>query len=164
MLQQSHRSDPYPYTWEIPAAITAAVVLVLILGLQLGRSMANLCTGHGWVWPTGRRVFTSLPGILHGDAGAGLASGDWASPAQLTLWLVIVELLILTGLITAGLWGMRRWGPHRMKGMASADQAETVLGLTRLRKVRGIIRPDLYPTRRALSAPRGGHDGYHPTA
>jgi hypothetical protein len=51
-----------------------------------------------------------------------------------------------------------------MKGMASAEQAETTLGLTRLRKVRRIIRPDLYAPDHTPTQQHGGHDGYHPTA
>lgn len=165
MLQQGRRSDPYPYTWEIPAGITVGVLIAVTFGLQVGRALANLAAGRGWTWPAGRNLFTSLGGILHGDAGAGLATpGGWASPTQLILWLVIVELLIVTGLVAAAVWGMRRWGPHRMKGMASAEQAEAVLGVTRLRKVRHIIRPDLYAASRNLTAPEGGHDGYNPTA
>lgn len=77
---------------------------------------------------------------------------------------MIVELLIAAALVAAITWGMRRWGPQRMKGMASAEQAETTLGLTRLRKVRRIIRPDLYAPDHTPTQQHGGHDGYHPTA
>lgn len=164
MLQQGRRSDPYPYTWEIPVGLAAAVVLLGLVGLQLGRSLANLTAGRGWTWPPGRNLFTSLGGILHGDPGAGLAgTGPWASPTVFVVCLVIVELLVLAGVIAALVWGMRRWGPQRMKGMASAEQAETVLGLTRLRKVRAILRPDLYAVCRGTQTRNpGGHDGYHP--
>jgi hypothetical protein len=31
-----------------------------------------------------------------------------------------------------------------MRGMATAAEAEKILGVTRLRKVAGIVRPDLY--------------------
>ena len=41
-----------------------------------------------------------------------------------------------------------RWGPARMKGMASRGEAERLLGVTRLRKVRAVVRPDLYGKRR----------------
>jgi len=44
------------------------------------------------------------------------------------------------------LWAARRWGPGRMKGMASPGEAEQVLGLTRLRRNAPLIRPDLYPS------------------
>ena len=164
MLQQGRRSDPYPHTWEIPVGIAAGTVVALILGVQLGRGVANWTSGHGWTWPAGRNLFSSLVGILHGDAGAGLSpSGGWASPAALTVWLIVVELLILAALAAGIGWGMRRWGPQRMKGMASATDAEQTLGLTRLRKVRTIIRPDLYAPGRTPTHQPGGHDGHHPT-
>ena len=165
MLQQGRRSDPYPHTWEIPVGIAAATVLLAVLGVQVGRGLANWSAGRGWTWPTGKSLFSSLPGVLAGNAGAGLtSSGEWASPTLLTVWLVIVELLIAAALVAAITWGMRRWGPQRMKGMASAEQAETTLGLTRLRKVRRIIRPDLYGPDHTPTQQHGGYDGYHPTA
>ena len=37
-----------------------------------------------------------------------------------------------------------RWGPGRLRGMASRGEAERLLGVTRLRKVRSVVRPDLY--------------------
>ena len=42
------------------------------------------------------------------------------------------------------MWAYQRWGPGRMRGMATAAEAEKLLGVTRLRKVAGILRPDLY--------------------
>jgi hypothetical protein len=40
------------------------------------------------------------------------------------------------------------WGPARMKGMASSVEAVRLLGITRLRKNRAVVRPDLYGKRR----------------
>ena len=40
-MQRSRRNDPYPFTWEIPAAIIAGVLLVLVLGVHIGRAAAN---------------------------------------------------------------------------------------------------------------------------
>jgi hypothetical protein len=36
-----------------------------------------------------------------------------------------------------------RWGPGRLRGVASRGEAERLLGVTRLRKVRSVVRPDL---------------------
>jgi hypothetical protein len=41
-----------------------------------------------------------------------------------------------------------RWGPGRLRGMASRGEAERLLGVTRLRKVRSVVRPDLYERNR----------------
>jgi len=84
--------------------ILAATVLLAVLGVQVGRGLANWSAGRGWTWPTGKSLFSSLPGVLAGDAGAGLtSSGEWASPTLLTVWLVIVELLIAAALVAATL-------------------------------------------------------------
>ena len=69
-------------------------------------------------------------------------------------------VLLLAATIAATVWGLRRWGPGRMHGMASAAEAEQLLGISRLRRVAPIIRPDL--TRSATT--EGHHDGYHPTS
>ena len=69
--------------------------------------------------------------------------------------------LLLAVAITAAIWVVRRWGPNRMKGMATADEAEAILGLSRLRRVAPIIRPDLYGAQTTTSR-NGDHDGYHP--
>jgi hypothetical protein len=37
-----------------------------------------------------------------------------------------------------------RWGPGRLRGMASRGEAERLLGVTRQRKVRSVVRPNLY--------------------
>ena len=39
---------------------------------------------------------------------------------------------------------VRRFGPGRVRGMATRSQAETLLGLRRLRAVAPVVRPDLY--------------------
>lgn len=146
ILQADRRRNPYPYTWEIPIGILTGWLLLAGLGIQLGRSLANAAAGAGWAWPTGRALYTSLPAILAGDPTAGLAlTGDAASPAALHAWLIATQLVILAGYTTALIWAGRRWGPGRMKGMASPAEAEQVLGLTRLRRNAPLIRPDLHP-------------------
>ncbi|HRI97584.1 MAG TPA: hypothetical protein PLZ93_18335, partial [Nocardioides sp.] len=56
----------------------------------------------------------------------------------------LTEAALLTATIWVGVWAHQRWGPGRMRGMATAAEAEKLLGVTRLRKVAGILRPDLY--------------------
>ena len=69
--QLRRRRDPYPWTWEIPVAVTAAVLLVLGLGVQLGRAIANRVAGGGWLFPKRSDLFTSLPTLLRGDPRPG---------------------------------------------------------------------------------------------
>ena len=58
--------------------------------------------------------------------------------------LALTEIALLTATIWVGVYAYQRWGPGRMRGMATAAEAEKLLGVTRLRKVAGIVRPDLY--------------------
>ena len=122
--QLRRRRDPYPWTWEIPVAVTAAVLLVLSLGVHLGRAIANRVAGGGWLFPKRSDLFTSLPTLLRGDPAAGLTGpvGPLATPASLAAWIVAVDLLILGVLVAAVRFGLRRWGPGRMRGMASSPR------------------------------------------
>ena len=58
--------------------------------------------------------------------------------------LALTEIALLTATIWVGVYAYQRWGPGRMRGMATSAEAEKLLGVTRLRKVAGIVRPDLY--------------------
>ena len=148
MLQTDRTKDPYPLTWEIPVAVLTGLLLVLLIGTQLGRGVACLLAGHGWAWPTSTQLFTSLPAVLAGNASAGLRTPVKVAAPLLWGCLVIVELLLLAAASVGASWVLRRWGPGRMKGMATAAEAEAILGLSRLRKVAPIIRPDLTGERR----------------
>ena len=145
-MQRARRNDPYPFTWEIPAAIIAGVLLVLVLGVHIGRGAATLLAGAGWGWPVREELFSSLPGILGGDGGAGLPRTFRGSIGPTTLWtsIGITELLLLVVLGCALKVGLDRWGPHRVQGMATRAEAEQMLGRTRLRKASAVVRPDLY--------------------
>lgn len=160
MQQADRRRDPYPFTWEIPVGILTGWLLLACLGVHASRAIANATAGAGWTWPEGKNLFTSLPRILAGDPAAGLTlHHPAASTAVLNGWLITVQLALLAATIATTVWGLRRWGPGRMHGMASAQEAEQILGISRLRRVAPIIRPDL-----TGSAAKGGrHDGYHPT-
>ena len=150
-MQRSRRNDPYPFTWEIPAAIIAGVLLVLVLGIHIGRAAANLLAGAGWGWPARDQLFRSLPGILGGDGAAGLPRAPHGGAGQSALWTSIsaCELLLLILLGWAFKIGLYRWGPQRVQGMATRAQAEQMLGRTRLRKASAVIRPDLYGKQRS---------------
>lgn len=147
MLQTNRRHDPYPLTWEIPAGALTLLLTLAALGVHLGRGLANWSAGNGWTWPTGRALFSSIPAVLTGHASAGLDTlpATPATPAAVIGWIIASETALLLAAALAILSLLRRWGPGRMRGMASRTDAETTLGLTRLRRTRSIIRPDLYP-------------------
>ena len=150
MSQQSRRHDPYPWTWEIPVGIALVILLVLVCGVHLGRGIANVLTGAGWAFPGRVDLFKSLPDVLRGDAGAGLddLDGYMPSPATLWTWTVVTEVMLLAVCVFVLKMVLDRWGPGRMRGMASRGEAERLLGARRLRKVRSVVRPDLYGKRR----------------
>ena len=144
-MQRSRRTNPYPFTWEIPLALAVGVLFLLLIGLQAGRSLANLLAGSGWVFIDRRRLFTSLGGIFAGHAGSGLPPLTHPASSGL-MWASIaaVELVVVLGSVIALKWGLDRWGPGRLHGMATRAEAEALLGRTRLRKHAKVIRPDLY--------------------
>jgi len=140
-MQRARRHNPYPVTWEIPLGIACAVLLTLAVGVHLGDALAHLTAGQPWAWPQSRDLFASIPAVLT------------AQPAPPALnprtWIVTVELLLTGSLGWAAYSTWQRWGPSRLKGMATGEQAEQVLGVRRLRKVATIVRPDLHgPTPR----------------
>ena len=144
-MQRSRRTNPYPFTWEIPLALVVAVLFLLLMGVQIGRSAANLLAGNGWVFVDRPALFTSLPGIVSGHADAGLGPLS-RPPGPAVLWgsICAVEGIILV-ICAAGMkWGLGRWGPGRLHGVATRAEAEALLGRTRLRKHAKVIRPDLY--------------------
>jgi hypothetical protein len=143
-MQQSRRSTPYPYTWEAPLTATITVVLTLVVAAHTARTLANVFAGAGWDFSPHAALFTALPGILGGDARAGLDPGASASPALLYTCLVVVEVVTVTLIVWAVIAGMRQWGPARVRGMATRAEADTLLGLGRLRKVAPVVRPDLH--------------------
>lgn len=146
-MQQARRSNPYPWTWEPAAALGLLVLLESVLGIHLGRSLAILTAGHGWHWIANNELFRSLPGVLTGHPETGLpgVSAHAADPTAMTVWIGVTLVLLLAATAVAGRWAWGRWGTSRMLGMATREEAQTVLGMTRLHKNRHIIRPDLYP-------------------
>jgi len=144
-MQRSRRTNPYPVTWEIPVALSIATLLLLVLGVQVGRSVANVLTGNGWHFVDRAQLFSSVGGIFAGSADAGLTGVQHPAGPRL-LWSCIgfLELVVLVACMVALKWGLDRWGPGRLQGMATRSEAEALLGTTRLRKHARVIRPDLY--------------------
>jgi ABC-type Fe3+ transport system permease subunit len=158
MSQRSRRRDPYPWMWEIPTCVVVAILLVMVCGVHLGRAIANVVAGADWVLTERADLFKSLPAVLQGDAGAGIDGPDGLISSSTSLWTCIAatELMLLTVCVVLLKQFLDRWGPARMKGMANRAEAERMLGITRLRRVRAIVRPDLYGNRR--SEPQDDHE------
>jgi len=150
MIQQARRRNPYPWTWEVPLGVLAVVMLLLASGVHLGRAVANGLNGGGWRFPPRALLVTSLPDVLGGDAGAGLvgSGGPLASPVALWVCLAGTELVLVVSCLLLLTLGLQRWGPARVRGVASRGETERLLGMARLRRVRGVVRPDLYRRRR----------------
>ena len=151
MSQRSRRHDPYPWTWEIPTCVVVVILLVMVCGVHLGRGIANVVAGAGWVFPERAELFKRLPAVLQGDAGAGIDGLDGLISSSTALWTYIAatELVLLIACVVLLKMVLARWGPARMRGMASSAEAERLLGVRRLRRVRAVIRPDLYGKRRS---------------
>ncbi len=71
-MQRERVQDQYPWTWELPLVVICAVLLLGVTVCQLGRSLANWFAGAGWWWPAYDKWVTSVPGVIAGDAAAGL--------------------------------------------------------------------------------------------
>ena len=148
-MQRERVEDHYPWTWEIPMAVMCGVLVVGVGVCQLSRSVANWFAGAGWLWPAPDKLVTSTPALLAGDTAAGLSGVQHAaSAAALWGWLSLGGLLTVTACTLACVWAWRRWGPGRMRGMATVTEAHELLGKDRLWKVRHVVRPDLYPAGR----------------
>jgi hypothetical protein len=145
-MQHARRTNPYPWTWEIPATIIAVMLLVLGIAVHVARAIANLFAGAGWQLTPRPALFSSLPRLIGGDAGAGLADvpGGYASSGALWFWIATNEVVVLALVVLVTRWGLVHWGPGRIQGMASPSEAEQLLGLSRVRRNAPIIRPDLY--------------------
>jgi hypothetical protein len=134
----------------MPLAVILAVLVLISFSVHLGRAVANVLAGCDWRFPSRVDVFRSLPAVLRGDAGAGLVDlhGPSASPSSLLMFIGTVELIFLAATALLIKLGLDRWGPGRMRGVATRCEAERLLGVARLRRSRNIVRPDLYGKRR----------------
>jgi len=89
--------------------VVLATLFVIVIGIQVGRSVANLIAGAGWTWPDanagtfpspiGTVFWTSLPGVLGGHAEAGLPTpvpDDLAGRGLVRGSLALTEVALLT--------------------------------------------------------------------
>ena len=145
-LQQARRTNPYPWTWEIPVAVIVAVLLVMVVALHAARTIANAVVGGGWQFTPRSELFSSLPGLVTADATSGLATTPdaYATAHQLWFWIALTELVVLVVIALVMRTVLRQYGPGRIQGMASPSEADRLLGTARLRRNAAMIRPDLY--------------------
>ena len=108
----------------------------------------------------GGAFWRSVPQVLAGDSTAGLSRppDGAAGPGLLWVCVVTVELLVIVALGWLTAAGYRRWGPGRVRGMATRVETEQLLGVTRMRSVAAIVRPDLY----GANVRRADGDQVHP--
>jgi type IV secretion system protein VirD4 len=149
--------DIGPAGWELPAAAVLVWVTAAALLLPVGRAVAALLTGGGWVWP-GRSgtLLAAVGGLLTGDTAAGLTAAQVAalpSPAAVYAGVAVLLLLFLAGSAAAA-WAGHRWLITRA-GMATRGQVTEVLGVARLRKAAPLIRPDRHPGHRVTDTEVG---------
>jgi hypothetical protein len=150
MRVQHSRTDSLPLTWEVPTAITAAWLLLAVLGLPAGQGLAWVLSGSGFTWPHGTLV-TSVGGLTTGHPGRGLPRPVVAElPPDLLIYssIAMVEVVLAVAVV----WGMLVWwrsvGPGAQPGIAGRREVERVLGPGSLRRRRSTIRPDLLPPSR----------------
>jgi len=140
---------------EVAAVVLTGVLLLLASAALTGLALASALFGGDWVWPAGSDTAGQvLAGLLTGEPGRGLPAQLQAQvPGSVAVYssVVAAELVMLAA--AALLWRYHRPGDAR-GGMATRSEAQRVLGRSRLRQARTIIRPDLYGTtsRSALGA------------
>ena len=152
MSQRERRWNPYPWTWEPPAAIAAVLGSIVLVGLEAGRTLANgAATGHWQIGAAGTWAI-SAPALLAGDAAAGLEPWPQSVASSMALWTLtgLLELVLVACTVLALRWGWRRWSPWRPHGFAQPADVDRVLGLRRLRRTAHLIRPDLHHKRKEL--------------
>ena len=137
-----------PLTWELPAAVVMAWVCVAVMLLPAGQGVASWLTGAGWAWPsTGAALRASLVGLMTGHPYAALVAATAPArpgPGVVYLLLALSEVSwLVVSLLGLRAWWLT-WGPGRREGLASRREVEKVLGHSRMRANRAVIRPDLH--------------------
>jgi hypothetical protein len=90
MLRQVRRHDLHPWTLEVLVTVVLVIMLVVVCWVHLGCAIANVLAGADWTYPGLIELFRSLPGVLRGDAGAGLATLNVHTSSPVTLWVCVV--------------------------------------------------------------------------
>jgi len=144
-MTDSQHEDGYAWTWEPAVGALTTVAILGVMALQAGRSLTLLIAGEGWQWPPSTALVTSCWGILTGNLHAGVTPTNPVTGSVVLAW-ALAGALFIAGLAAATTLALRVVAGRRFKGMASAGQAEQLLGLGRLRANRAVIRPDLYRT------------------
>lgn len=141
-MSTTQHQDGYAWTWEPAAAALLTTAVLALMSIQAARSLTLLAAGHGWQWPDSEQLVTSTGGILGGDLSAGLSIAD---PVGGAVGAWILAAILFTASLIAVLVLAVRWATgHRYRGMATTSQATRLLGISRLRANRRVIRPDLY--------------------
>jgi hypothetical protein len=145
------RRDPQPIThgWEVAVVVLGGALLGLGLAALTGIGIASAVFGHGWVWPHGTDMIGQvIGGLLTGHPGSGLPAAQGAlvpRPEWVYGCVAGCELMLIVGCVLAAVLVARYRRPTDARGgMASRGEARQVLGLSRLRAAKQIIRPDLY--------------------
>ena len=145
------RRDPQPMGqgWEVAVAVIGGALLGLGLAALCGLGAASALFGRGWVWPHGTDTIGHvIGGLFTGHPGQGLDPRQArmvARPTAVYLCVAVCELAVIAAAIVAGVLVARYRRPGDARGgMATRGEAEQVLGMSRLRGARDLIRPDLY--------------------
>jgi hypothetical protein len=145
------RRDPQPMGqgWEVAVAVIGGALLGFGLGALCGLGTASALFGRGWVWPHGTDTIGHvLGGLFAGHPGRGLDPRQArmvAEPLAVYLCVATCELAVIVAAVVGGVLVARYRRPGDARGgMATRSEAEQVLGISKLRGARDIIRPDLY--------------------
>ncbi len=145
------RRDPQPMGqgWEVAVAVIGGALLGFGLAALCGLGAASALFGRGWVWPHGTDTIGHvIGGLFTGHPGRGLDPRQArmvAGPLAVYLCVAACELAIIVASVVGGVLIARYRRPGDARGgMATRSEAEQVLGMSRLRGARDIIRPDLY--------------------
>lgn len=150
------RRDPYPWgrPHEIALVVLGGLLICAALAAAAGVGAAGALFGRGWVWPPDNdHLVRTLGGLLGGHPGQGLPPELAAKlPGPRTVYgcVALAETLLVAALVAAVIGVVRYRRPNDARsGIATRTEAEQVLGVSRLRSGRSVIRPDLYPRKDA---------------
>ena len=134
---------------EVALVAIAGVLMLLGTAALAGLGVAAALAGGGWVWPHGSDTIGAvLAGLLGGHPGRGLPpelAARVPGPVAVYLGVAVAELVMLAvaAIAVVLFWRYHRTGDAR-RGMATRGEAAQVLGRSRMRAARAIIRPDLH--------------------